>query len=108
MLTRCRVSSGSKSKSEEPSSTRPRRFTLPAANSNASASDVLPTLPCPISATLRTLVTSSIDIASFSPVWTGGRSSVSLVEDAQPVERQELIDLLDGLRFRRKQLGETA
>ncbi len=37
-----RASSGSVSKTDEPSSTRPMRFTAPAANSSASATVVFP------------------------------------------------------------------
>src|SRR5260221_8085202 len=51
MLRRC--SSGSKSQTVEPSSTRPRRTIAPALKSRASASDVLPAPPWPTRAMLR-------------------------------------------------------
>src|SRR5215467_11424020 len=46
-------SSSSKSETLLPSSTLPRRSTALAANSSPSASEVLPTAPCPTSATVR-------------------------------------------------------
>src|SRR4029079_5392729 len=95
-------SSGSKSNSEEPSSTRPSCFTLPAANSRASASDVLPTLPCPSIATFRIFPTSSIGMDSVPRI-----SVIPLVQDTKPVQRQELVHLLDGLRLRSGQLAQS-
>ena len=47
------ISSGSKSVTVVPSSTRPSRFTAPASKSRAEASEVFPQPPCPTSATLR-------------------------------------------------------
>src|SRR5262245_38929861 len=87
-----RISSCSVSNADVSSTTRPRRVVAPAANSRASATVVLPPPPCPTIATLRSLVTSS-DIAA----------SVALVDDAEPVERQELVDGFDGGGHRRDQ-----
>ena len=50
---RRRCSSGSKSQTVVPSSTRPRRGIAPAPSSSASASEVLPAPPWPTRATLR-------------------------------------------------------
>src|SRR5437899_1452443 len=86
------------SKAEEPSSTRPRRLLAPAAKRSASATVVLPAPPCPTTATLRSLVTSSAGIPS----------SVTLVHDAEPVEGQELVDGLDGGGDRGDERGEAA
>ncbi len=58
MLRRC--SSGSKSQTVEPSSTRPRRTIAPALNSRASANDVFPAPPWPTSATLRILAVGNV------------------------------------------------
>src|SRR5262249_34456689 len=96
LLRRC--SSGSVSNADEPSSTRPMRVAAPAANSRASATLVFPVPPCPTMATLRSFATSSAGIAS----------SVPSVDDAEAVERQELVDGLDGGRVRRDQGGEAA
>src|SRR5262245_13375666 len=74
------------------------RVAAPAANSRASATLVLPVPPCPTMATLRSLATSSADIAS----------SVACVDDAQPVEREELVDGLDGGRVRRDERRQPA
>src|SRR6266550_4177692 len=86
------------SKAEEPSSTRPRRLLAPAAKRSASATVVLPAPPCPTTATLRSLVTSSAGIPS----------SVTLVHNAEPVEGQELVDGLDGGGDRGDERGEAA
>ena len=47
------ISSGSKSVTVVPSSTRPSRLTAPASKSRAEASEVFPQPPCPTMATLR-------------------------------------------------------
>src|SRR5437867_12118245 len=85
------------SKAEEPSSTRPRRLLAPAANRSASATVVLPAPPCPTTATLRSLATSSAGIPS----------SVTLVDDAEAVEGEELVDGLDGGGDRGDERGEA-
>src|SRR5438128_5630258 len=94
-----RISSGSTANAEEPSSSRPRRVDAPAAKRSASATVVLPAPPCPTMATLRSLATSSAGIRS---------SVVPFVDDAQPVEGQELVDRLDGRRGRGDEPGEAA
>src|SRR6185369_6232608 len=93
--------SGSMSKAELPSSTRPSRVLAPAAKRSASATVVFPTPPCPTMATLRILPTSSAGIPSSV-------HGVARVDQAKPVERQELVDGLDGARCRRDQLREAA
>ena len=57
---RRRSSSGSKSQTVVPSSTRPIRGIAPAAKSSASASDVLPAPPWPTRATLRILAVGNV------------------------------------------------
>src|SRR5262245_56706221 len=96
LLRRC--SSASVSNADDPSSTRPIRVAAPAANSRASATLVFPVPPWPTMATLRSLATSSGDIAS----------SVACVDDAQSVERQELVDGLDGGGMRRDERRQSA
>src|SRR6185436_9787931 len=96
-----RISSGSVSKADEPSSTRPMRLAAPAAKSSASATVVLPVPPCPTMATLRILVTSSAGIAP-----SGVGAGVAPVDESQAVERQELVDGLDGGRGGRDQARE--
>ena len=59
---RRRCSSGSKSHTVVPSSILPRRLVAPAANSRASASEVLPAPPCPTRATLRMLAVGNVFI----------------------------------------------
>src|SRR5213594_2658529 len=86
------------SKAEEPSSTRPSRLTAPATKRSASATVVFPAPPCPTMTTFRSLATSSADIPS---------SSVPLVDDAEPVEGQELVDGLDGGGDRGDEGGEA-
>src|SRR5262245_43500403 len=81
-----RASSGSVSNDEVPSSTRPMRVTAPAAKSSASATVVLPVPPCPTTATLRILVTSSAGIAP-----SGIGAGVAPVDEPQAVEGQELV-----------------
>src|SRR5437870_13559463 len=83
VLRRC--SSGSVSKADVPSSIRPNRVAAPPVKSSASATVVFPAPPCPTTATLRSLATSSAGISS----------SVAFVDDAKPVERQELVHRLD-------------
>src|SRR5262249_33555753 len=85
-----RCSSASVSNADEPSSTWPRRVAAPAANSSASATLVLPGPPCPTMTTVRSLATSSADIAS----------SVASVDDAEAVEGEKFVDGLDGGRMR--------
>src|SRR5947199_1906478 len=53
-------SSGSKSETVFPSSTRPMRWRSPLANSIASARVVFPELPCPTRATLRILAVGKV------------------------------------------------
>src|SRR5438067_503597 len=85
------------SKAEEPSSTRPSRLTAPAAKRSASATVVFPAPPCPTMTTFRSLATSSADIPS----------SIALVNNAEPVEGQELVDRLDGGGDRGDEGGEA-
>src|SRR5262249_6621094 len=98
MLLLRRCSSASVSKADDPSSTRPMRVAAPAANSRASATLVFPVPPCPTMATLRSLATSSGDITS----------SVARVDDAEPVERQEFVDGLDGRGVRGDERRQAA
>src|SRR5947207_3015854 len=95
-LRRC--SSGSVSKADDPSSIRPSRVDAPPAKRSASATVVFPAPPCPATATLRSFATSSAAISS----------SVTLVDDAKPVEGQELVDRLDRGRLGRDQRCEPA
>src|SRR4029077_8482671 len=83
---RRRCSSGSMSNDDEPSSVRPMRVAAPAANSIASATSVLPTPPCPTMATLRILPGSSAAILT----------SVARMDDAEPLQGEELVDRFDG------------
>src|SRR5207247_10045433 len=92
-----RTSSGSTSTAEEPSSTRPSRLVAPEARRSASATVVFPAPPCPTMATFLNLATSSADIPS----------SVALVDDAEPVEGQELVHGLDGGGHRGDERGEA-
>src|SRR5882724_10243379 len=85
------------SKAEEPSCTQPSRLTAPAAKRSASATVVFPAPPCPTMTTFRSLATSSADIPS----------SIALVNNAEPVERQELVDRLDGGGDRGDEGGEA-
>src|SRR5215831_1881632 len=99
-----RSSSGSTANAEEPSSSRPRRVTAPAANRSASATVVLPAPPCPTMATLRSFSTSSAGIT----VLPRPGSLVAFVDDAEPVQRQELVDRLDRGRLGRDQRRQPA
>src|SRR3990172_1552805 len=112
MVVLRRFSSGSVSNSDEPSSTRPRRLVAPAAKRRASATIVLPVPPCPTTATFRILATSSAAIwtsvrppFSVSELFPPRRRGVARVDEAEPVERQELVDGLDGGRRRRDERG---
>src|SRR6185369_7171045 len=96
-----RISSGSVSNADEPSSTRPIRLAAPAAKSSASATVVFPVPPCPTMATLRIFVGSSAGIA---PSGVGAR--VAPVDEPEAVERQELVDGLDGRGGGRDQARE--
>src|SRR5262245_27603829 len=96
-----RCSSGSVSNWELPSSTRPIRVVAPAANRSASATVVLPVPPCPTMATFRSFATSSAAIPS-SVV------AVPLIDDAETLEGQELVDALDRVRHRGDQRSEPA
>src|SRR2546428_1970678 len=98
MLDFRRISSGSVSKADDSSATRPSRVVAPAAKSSASATVVFPVPPCPTMATFLSLATSSAGIRS---------SVVPFVDDAKPVEGQELVDGLDGDRGRRDQTGQA-
>src|SRR2546422_584774 len=91
-------SAGAMSRADVRSSTRPSRVPAPAAKSSASATVVFPAPPCPTTATLRSFATSSAGISS----------SVALVDDAKPVEGQELVDRLDGGRLGRDERRQPA
>src|SRR5678816_113282 len=97
MLLFRRCSSGSVSKLDEPSSVRPSRVVTPAPKSSASLTMVLPTPPCPTTTTFRIRETS-----------LGIVSSVALIDDAEPVQREELVHRADGGRLGLDQMGQAA
>src|SRR5262245_8014970 len=97
MLLFRRCSSGSVSKLDDPSSVRPSRVVAPAPKSSASATMVFPTPPCPTTTTLRTRVMS-----------LGIVSSVAIVDDAQPIEREIFVDRRDRGRLGLDEMGQPA